>query len=129
MAAGTTFALRGHAYLDRAMTDGARTFTVTRVIHFAHNNLSAELRSAIAQALGDDATLRFADEPRDGLAASATVAESAPRAGKENAGRTASRMHAARKSSASAGTHARNRRHDRKAETDVAAVISKPLRP
>ncbi|MGX4640931.1 type VI secretion system Vgr family protein [Massilia sp. SYSU DXS3249] len=73
LAAGTTFVLRDHAYLDRALTDDARTFTVTRVVHLAHNNLSAELRSAIAQALGDDATSRRADEPRDGLRASATI--------------------------------------------------------
>jgi uncharacterized protein involved in type VI secretion and phage assembly len=51
-AAGTTFVLRGHAYLDRVENDDGRTFAITRVVHLAHNNLSAELRSAIAQALG-----------------------------------------------------------------------------
>lgn len=75
LAAGTTFVLHHHAYLDMAPTDDARRFAITRVIHLAHNNLSAELRSAIAQTLGQDATSGIADEPRDGLHASATIAE------------------------------------------------------
>lgn len=77
LGAGTTFVLRDHACLDMLPTDDARTFAITRVIHLAHNNLSAELRSAIAQALGEDATSRLADEPRDGLNASATIADRA----------------------------------------------------
>jgi type VI secretion system VgrG family protein len=70
---GTTFVLRGQAHLDRAENDSGRTFAITRVVHLAHNNLSAELRSAIAQALGSDTAPTFADEPRDGLQVNRTI--------------------------------------------------------
>lgn len=66
--AGTTFLLRGQAYLDRANGDEARTFVVTRVLHLANNNLGAELRSAVAQSLGSDAMLALDTEFHDGLA-------------------------------------------------------------
>jgi type VI secretion system VgrG family protein len=51
-AAGTTFTLHDHARLDQAGEDDARTFTILRVAHLAHNNLGAELRAAVTQALG-----------------------------------------------------------------------------
>jgi type VI secretion system secreted protein VgrG len=54
-APGTTFTLRGQAQLDQADGDDARTFAIVRVLHLAHNNLSAELQSAITQALGQSA--------------------------------------------------------------------------
>lgn len=66
-AAGTTFILRGHSYLDQAENDEDRTFAITRVVHLAHNNLSAELRSAIAKALGHDTAPIFRNKSRDGL--------------------------------------------------------------
>lgn len=72
---GTTFVLRGQAQLDQAERDSGRTFAITRVVHLAHNNLSAELRSAIVQALGNDATPTFANEPHDGLQVSRTITE------------------------------------------------------
>lgn len=74
-APGTRFILRGHAHLDQAKNDDGRTFAITRVVHLAHNNLSAELRSAIAQALGPDSAPKFGDERHDGLYASIPIAE------------------------------------------------------
>lgn len=67
LAAGTTFILRGQAHLDQAHSDDMRTFLAVRVLHLAHNNLSAELRSAVAQALGDIPASTFGNERRDGL--------------------------------------------------------------
>lgn len=52
MAPGTTFTLRGQAQLDRARGDDGRTFAIVRVVHLAHNNLSADLQSRITEALG-----------------------------------------------------------------------------
>jgi type VI secretion system VgrG family protein len=74
-APGTTFVLRGHAYLDQAANDAARTFAITRVVHLAHNNLSAELRSAIARTLGPDTTPQFGNEAQDRLHGSTPIAE------------------------------------------------------
>ncbi len=74
-AAGTTFVLRGHAHLDQAENDDGRTFAITRVVHLAHNNLSAELRSAIAQALGHDTAPTFGNGSRDGLLLGTSIAE------------------------------------------------------
>lgn len=54
-AAGTTFTLRGQPQLDRDDDDDARTFAILRVQHVAHNNLSAELQSAITETLGPSA--------------------------------------------------------------------------
>jgi type VI secretion system VgrG family protein len=51
---GTTFALEGQAQLDAGDADG-RHFVITRVVHLAHNNLSADIRDAAAQALGGSA--------------------------------------------------------------------------
>ncbi|MES2760124.1 MAG: type VI secretion system tip protein TssI/VgrG [Pseudomonadota bacterium] len=51
---GTTFILREHAQFDQADDDEARTFAIMRVHHLAHNNLNAELRSTITQALGEN---------------------------------------------------------------------------
>ncbi|HEU4922735.1 MAG TPA: type VI secretion system tip protein TssI/VgrG, partial [Burkholderiales bacterium] len=53
LAPGTTFTLRGHAQLDRADSDDARTFAIVRVVHLAHNNLSAELKASIMETLGE----------------------------------------------------------------------------
>jgi len=50
-APGTTFSLSGHARVDAADAHGRR-FTLLRVTHLAHNNLAAELRTAVTQALG-----------------------------------------------------------------------------
>ena len=74
-APGTTFLLRGHAHLDQAETNDGRTFAITRVVHSAHNNLSAELRSAIAQALGPESVPRFGNERQDGLHLGTAIAE------------------------------------------------------
>ncbi|GAB3454694.1 type VI secretion system Vgr family protein [Massilia terrae] len=52
LAPGTTFRLDGHAVADRE-PDGERTFLVTRVSHLMHNNLSAELKGAVVERLGD----------------------------------------------------------------------------
>jgi uncharacterized protein involved in type VI secretion and phage assembly/uncharacterized protein (DUF2345 family) len=54
-APGTTFTLRDHARLDQAGDDDACTFALLRVAHLAHNNLGAELRTAVTQALGRSA--------------------------------------------------------------------------
>ncbi|WP_229510421.1 type VI secretion system Vgr family protein [Pseudoduganella plicata] len=51
---GTTFALQDHALLDAA-PDSERTFIVTRVLHLAHNNLAAEVRSVLERTLGVNA--------------------------------------------------------------------------
>lgn len=74
-APGTTFLLRGHAHLDQTREDEARTFAITRVVHLAHNNLSAELRSAITRALGEETAPQFANEPRDGLHGGTPIAD------------------------------------------------------
>jgi type VI secretion system secreted protein VgrG len=50
--AGTTFALSGHARFDKETDDAASRFTILRVHHLAHNNLSADLSAAVTQALG-----------------------------------------------------------------------------
>lgn len=52
LAPGTTFRLDGHAVADRGPED-ERTFLVTRVAHIMHNNLSAQLKAAIGERLGD----------------------------------------------------------------------------
>ncbi|MFL6674478.1 MAG: type VI secretion system Vgr family protein [Massilia sp.] len=64
LAPGTTFTLRGQAQLDLAEADDARTFTILRVLHLAHNNLGAELRSTITQALGLGTLAPALDEER-----------------------------------------------------------------
>ena len=74
-APGTTFVLRGHAHLDRGRNDDGRTFAITRVVHLAHNNLSAELRSAVAQALGHDTAPTFENKSQDGLRLGAAMTE------------------------------------------------------
>ena len=74
-APGTSFVLRGHAHLDQAEDDEARTFVITRVVHLAHNNLSAELRTTIAQALGENTTPKFGNDLRDGLQGITPIAE------------------------------------------------------
>jgi type VI secretion system VgrG family protein len=51
---GTTFTLEGQAQLDAGDAAG-RHFVITRVVHLAHNNLSADIRDAAAQALGGSA--------------------------------------------------------------------------
>jgi type VI secretion system secreted protein VgrG len=49
---GTTFTLSGHARFDAAADQDAARFTLLRVWHLAHNNLAADLRAAVTQALG-----------------------------------------------------------------------------
>jgi type VI secretion system secreted protein VgrG len=66
LAPGTTFTLRGQAQLDEADGDEERTFTILRVLHLAHNNLSAELQSTITQALGKSALDPELNEERGG---------------------------------------------------------------
>ena len=78
LAAGTTFVLSGQAHLDRAKDDEARAFVVTRVTHMANNNLSAELRSAVTQALGDDPMSALGIEKRDGMNADGTASGQRP---------------------------------------------------
>jgi type VI secretion system VgrG family protein len=65
-APGTTFTLSGQAQLDRADSDDARTFAIVRVLHLAHNNLSAELQSSITKALGQSALAAALDDERKG---------------------------------------------------------------
>lgn len=78
LAAGTTFILSGQAHLDQAKDDEARTFAITRVTHLANNNLSAELRSAVTQALGDDPMSALGIEARDGTHADGTISGQRP---------------------------------------------------
>lgn len=49
---GCTMRLSGQAQLDRAGNDDARTFTIVRVQHLAYNNLSADLKTSVMEALG-----------------------------------------------------------------------------
>jgi type VI secretion system VgrG family protein len=51
LSAGTTFTLEGQAQLDAGDADG-RNLLITRVVHLAHNNLSADIQDAAAKALG-----------------------------------------------------------------------------
>jgi type VI secretion system secreted protein VgrG len=54
-APGTTFTLSGQPQLDEAGDDGdddSRSFAIVRVLHLAHNNLGAELKSTVAHELG-----------------------------------------------------------------------------
>jgi type VI secretion system secreted protein VgrG len=74
-APGTTFVLRGHAHMDQAKNDDDRTFAITRVVHVAHNNLSAELRSAVAQALGHETAPPLMNASRDALLVGTSIAE------------------------------------------------------
>jgi type VI secretion system secreted protein VgrG len=50
--AGTAFNLSGHARFDGDTDEEASRFTILRVHHLAHNNLSADLSAAVTQALG-----------------------------------------------------------------------------
>jgi len=50
--AGTVFTLSGHARFDADADKEASRFTILRVSHLAHNNLSADLSAAVTQALG-----------------------------------------------------------------------------
>lgn len=49
---GTTMRLLGQAQLDKADSDDARTFTIVHVRHLAFNNLDADLKTSVAEALG-----------------------------------------------------------------------------
>lgn len=53
LAPGTTFKLNGHAVIDRAGSDEARSFLVVRVRHVMNNNLSADLLDGVAKLLGE----------------------------------------------------------------------------
>jgi type VI secretion system VgrG family protein len=67
LAPGTTFTLSGQAQLDEGEADG-RNFLVLRVVHMAHNNLSADIRAAVGKALGVAALAQaIADEQGGGL--------------------------------------------------------------
>ena len=48
----TTFSLNGQAQHDLSTSDDERHFLILRVVHHAHNNLSAELQAQVAQCLG-----------------------------------------------------------------------------
>lgn len=52
LAPGTTFALHDHAVHDMAERDDGRRFTITRVVHLMHNNLTADLKAHIADRVG-----------------------------------------------------------------------------
>lgn len=52
MAPGTTFTLHGQAQCDAADSDAGRSFTVVRVVHLAHNNLSMETKTGADKLLG-----------------------------------------------------------------------------
>jgi type VI secretion system VgrG family protein len=65
-APGTTFTLHGQAQLDKEDSDDARTFAIVRVLHLAHNNLSAELQSSITKAIGQGALAAALDDERNG---------------------------------------------------------------
>ena len=55
LSAGTTFTLHGQSQLDAASVNGGddvRTFVIVRVVHLAHNNLSAEAKTEITKRLG-----------------------------------------------------------------------------
>ena len=54
LAPGTTFTLHGQAGLDAGAPE-ARSFAIVRVIHLAHNNLSAQVRDAVSATLGPSA--------------------------------------------------------------------------
>ena len=65
---GTTFTLVGHAIHDRQNRDDARTFMITRTVHLMHNNLSADLQTAIAKVMGKSALAAVVDaEQSDSL--------------------------------------------------------------
>jgi type VI secretion system secreted protein VgrG len=51
-APGTIFGLSEHARIDAASDKDGRRFVLLHVAHQAHNNLSAELRAEVTQALG-----------------------------------------------------------------------------
>ncbi|TFW28821.1 type VI secretion system Vgr family protein [Duganella callida] len=62
---GTTFTLNGQAQLD-AGDEAGRNLVLLRVVHMAHNNLSADTRSAIDKALGVGALAQAIDEEQQG---------------------------------------------------------------
>ena len=66
LAPGTTFALEGQSLLDLAEHDDARNFTILRVIHLAHNNLSTDAREQAAKLLGRSPLELAIDEERQG---------------------------------------------------------------
>jgi type VI secretion system secreted protein VgrG len=70
---GTVFSLSGHACSDDAGGGDAHCFTLLRVKHLAHNNLNAELRAGVTQALGP--SLVAADVELSGYAPETTIGE------------------------------------------------------
>ena len=62
---GTTFALNGQAQLDASDSDDERNFTIVRVVHLAHNNLSTEARTSIDKLLGQSALQKAIGIERD----------------------------------------------------------------
>ena len=68
MAAGTVFALAGHACHDKETGRDARRFIVTRVRHLMHNNLTAQMQAGIVQAVGNSRLAETIDaEQKDSL--------------------------------------------------------------
>ena len=61
---GTTFTLTGQAQLD-AGEESDRQFVVLRVVHMAHNNLSADIASAVVKALGLGTLAKAINEEQD----------------------------------------------------------------
>jgi type VI secretion system secreted protein VgrG len=66
LAPGTTFTLQGQSLLDLASDDDARSFTILRVIHLAHNNLSTDAKEQAAKLLGKSALASAIDEEQCG---------------------------------------------------------------
>lgn len=62
LAPGTTFTLHGQPQLDAAADDDARTFVTVRAVHLMHNNLSAELKRDVAEALETSALAKLMEE-------------------------------------------------------------------
>lgn len=80
LAAGTTFALDGHALFGSdTATSPEAAFIVTRVLHLMHNNLSAELQSQVLAEIGAGALARaLAEEMGASLHATGKAAGERP---------------------------------------------------
>jgi type VI secretion system secreted protein VgrG len=72
LSAGTTFTVHGHARLDMAPDDKARTFIAVRVVHLMHNNISAEMKTEIDRSVRPGALeIALGNERADSLHANA----------------------------------------------------------
>lgn len=63
-APGTTFTLHDHAVHDNEDGDYDRTFLITRAVHVMHNNLNADLFSAVEKRIGQAALTSTMDAER-----------------------------------------------------------------